>query len=136
VMLTVFFNHEGIIHHKHTPDGHTISKSTSLKFSAGCMMQCGASDLCRGKEVTGSCTMTMLLPACPTLFRTSWLNISSHKSCSPPFTYMALCDSFLFPKVKILLKENRFQDMEKIKQNTTTQLLAFPKSLFQKCFRQ
>ena len=99
----------------HTRWSHTISKSTSSKFSAGCMMQCGASDLFCGREVTGSCTMTMLLPAHPTLFRTSWLNVRSHKSCSPLFTDMVLCDSFLFPKMKILLK-NRFQDMEEIKQ--------------------
>jgi hypothetical protein len=49
---------------------------------------------------------------------------------------MALCDSFLFPKLKMLLKGNRFQDMEEIEHNTMMQLLAFPKSLFQKCFRK
>jgi hypothetical protein len=81
------------------------------------MMQCGASDLCRGREVTGSCTMTMLLPTCPALFRTSWLNIRSHKYCCPLFRDMALCDSFLFPQVKMLLKGNRFQDMEEIRHN-------------------
>jgi hypothetical protein len=135
-MLTVFFSHEGIIHHEYTPDGHNINNSTLSKFSAGRMMQCCASDLCRGREVTGSCTMQMLLPTHPTLFRTSWLNIRSHKCCCPLFTNMALCDSFLFPQMKMLLKGNRFQDMDEIKQNMMTQLLAFPKRLFQKCFRQ
>jgi hypothetical protein len=25
-MLTVFFNHEGIIHHEYAPDGQTVNK--------------------------------------------------------------------------------------------------------------
>jgi len=25
-MLTVFFDHEGIIHHEYTPDGQTVNK--------------------------------------------------------------------------------------------------------------
>jgi hypothetical protein len=37
--------------------------------------------------------------------------------------------------MKMLLKGNRFQDMEEIKPNTT-QLLAIPKSQFQTFFRQ
>jgi hypothetical protein len=44
--------------------------------------------------------------------------------------------TFLFQKVKMLLKGNRLQDMEEMKQNTMMQLLAFPKSQFQKRFRQ
>jgi len=36
----------------------------------------------------------------------------------------------------MLLKGNRLQDMKEIKCNTKTQLLAIPKSQFQKCCRQ
>ena len=36
----------------------------------------------------------------------------------------------------MLFKWNRFQGTEEIKQNTMTQLLAVPKSQFQKCFGQ
>jgi hypothetical protein len=36
----------------------------------------------------------------------------------------------------MLLKGNRFQDMDEIKRNTMTWVLAFPKSQFKKCFRQ
>jgi len=100
VTLKVFFSHEGVIHHEYTPDGHTISKSTTSKFSASHMMQCGASDLCHGREATGSCTMTMPLPSHPTLFRTSWLNIRSHKCCCPLFTDMALGWLFSIPKAE------------------------------------
>ncbi|GFW73327.1 uncharacterized protein TNCV_2799911 [Trichonephila clavipes] len=41
---------------------------------------------------------------------------------------------FLFPKIKFTLKGHRFQDIETIKQNSTQQLQAIPKSEFQKCF--
>jgi hypothetical protein len=58
---------------------------------------------------------------------TSWLNIRSHKSCSPQFTNMALCDSFPFPKVKIQLKGNRFQNMEKIKKKQDNTAVGFSK---------
>ncbi|GFU53591.1 putative DD34D transposase [Trichonephila clavipes] len=43
-------------------------------------------------------------------------------------------DFFLFPKIKNTLKGHRFQDIETIKQNSTQQLQAIPKSEFQKCF--
>jgi hypothetical protein len=39
---------------------------------------------------------------------------------------MALCDLFLFSKVKMLLMGKRFQDMEEIKWNVTVELLALP----------
>lgn len=45
VMLTVFFNHKGIVYHEYAPDGQTVNKSTTSKFSIGRMMQCGTSDL-------------------------------------------------------------------------------------------
>jgi hypothetical protein len=42
----------------------------------------------------------------------------------------------IFPYMKMLLKGNRFQDMEDIEQNTMMQLLVIPKTLSQKCFAQ
>ena len=75
------------------------TRSTVLKCSFGCMMQCGASDLHRESEVTGSCTVTTPLPTHPTLSRTSWLNIRNHKCCSPPYSPdMATCIFFSVPK--------------------------------------
>jgi hypothetical protein len=50
-----------------------LTRSTMLKFSVGCMMRCGASELRCESEMTGSSTTTH--PSnCPTLSRTSWLN--------------------------------------------------------------
>ncbi|GFU24523.1 transposable element Tcb2 transposase [Trichonephila clavipes] len=53
----------------------------------------------------------------------------------PPYSpYMSPPDIFLFPKIKNTLKGHRVQDIETIKQNSTQQLQAIPKSEFQKCF--
>ena len=128
VTLTIFFNHECVIHHEYTPDGHTINKSTMLKFFAGCVMQCSASELCCGSEVTGSCTTTMLLPTRPNLSRTSWLNIRSHKCFSPLFTRHGPMWLFFIPKGANAVEGEQVSRLEKKKQNTMTQLLAFPKS--------
>jgi hypothetical protein len=50
---------------------------------------------------------------------------------------MTLSEFFYIPKGEMLLKGNRLQDMKEIKCNTMTQqLLAIPKSQFQKCCRQ
>jgi hypothetical protein len=38
--------------------------------------------------------------------------------------------------MEMLLKRNKFQDMEEIKRNAMKQLLAVPKSQFQKCLGQ
>jgi hypothetical protein len=74
-MLTVFFHHEGIIHHEYAPDGQTLTRCTTSKLSIDCMVRCGVRDLHGGSEVTGSCTTTMPLHIRPTLSSTSWLNI-------------------------------------------------------------
>ena len=71
------------------------ARSTVLKFSFGCMMQCNTSDLHHRSEVTGSCTMTTPPPTHPTLFRTSWLNIRNHRCHSPPPIHQTwLCECF------------------------------------------
>ena len=45
----------------------------------------------------------------------------------PPYSpYLALCDFFLFPKVKEIIKGVRFLDMEAIKKAVTTELKCIP----------
>ena len=45
----------------------------------------------------------------------------------PPYSPdLAPCDFFLFPKVKDVIKETRFQDSEAIKTAVTRELLAIP----------
>ncbi|GFX02083.1 mariner Mos1 transposase [Trichonephila clavipes] len=57
------------------------------------------------------------------------------QAAHPPYSPdMSPPDFFLFPKIKNTLKGHRFQDIETIKQNSTQQLQAIPKSEFQKGF--
>ena len=45
-----------------------------------------------------------------------------------------LGDCLLFPKLKTPIKEKSFAAIEEIKEKSKQQLLAIPKSAFQKCF--
>jgi hypothetical protein len=50
--------------------------------------------------------------------------------------YMAAYDFWLFPKLKMALKGNRFDDSDTIKENTTNHLSSLPKDSFKKCFQR
>ena len=46
---------------------------------------------------------------------------------------LALCDSFLFPKLKGVIKGTRFEDVDDIKMAVTTDLRRIPEESFQEC---
>jgi len=55
----------------------------------------------------------------------------------PPYSPdLALCDFFLFPRLKKVLKGRQFEATEDIKRNSTKTLLDIPKEAFAKCFQQ
>lgn len=54
----------------------------------------------------------------------------------PFFPDLALCDSFLFPKLKSAVKEQRFQDLEEIKANKEAELKAITLEQFQRTFEK
>jgi len=55
----------------------------------------------------------------------------------PPYSpHLALCDFFLFPRLKKVLKGHQFEATEDIKRNSTKTLLDIPKEEFGKCFQQ
>jgi hypothetical protein len=45
-------------------------------------------------------------------------------------------DFFLFPTLKTSLKGHRFQDIEEVKENATTQLYAIKQNAFQEAFQK
>ena len=47
---------------------------------------------------------------------------------------LASNDFFLFPKLKEILKERHFDDIDDIKNTTTAALKAIPQNQFQNCF--
>jgi hypothetical protein len=55
----------------------------------------------------------------------------------PPYSpNLALCDFFLFPRLKSTLKGNRFQDVAEIQLNTTRQLQAILLKAYQTCIEK
>jgi hypothetical protein len=57
--------------------------------------------------------------------------------CQPPYSPdLALCDFWLFSKLKMPLNGRRFQTANEIKKNATRQLMAIPKKEFSDCFEK
>ena len=53
----------------------------------------------------------------------------------PPYSpVMAPADFFLFPKLKLPLRDTRFQSVENIKENSRRELKSIPENAFKKCF--
>jgi hypothetical protein len=65
-----------------------------------------------------------------------WQNITSPKSASPYSPDLAPCDFWLFSKLKMPLKERRFQTANAINENATRQLMAIPKKEFSDSFEK
>ena len=62
---------------------------------------------------------------------TKQITVLEHPAYSPD---LVPNDFFLFPKVKVILKERPFYDIDDIRSNTTAALKAIPKNQFQNCF--
>nr|APL98288.1 putative DD34D transposase [Bactrocera tryoni] len=135
VMLIVFFDIRGLVHHEFVPEGQTVNKEFYLAV------------LRRLRE--------NIRRKRPELWKNnSWIlhddNAPSHRATivtefkaknamntidQPPYSPdLAPCDFFLFPKLKLPLRGTRFQSIEEIKQNSLKELKAIPKSAYEKCF--
>ena len=135
VMLTVFFDFNGIVHHEFLPRGQTVNEESYLQ------VQRRLREAIRKKR--------------PDLWKNhSWLlhhdNAPAHTSLlvreflaqnntvmmpRPPYSPdMAPCGFFLFPKIKRTLKGRRFTAIDDIKSASLKELKAIPKIEFEKCF--
>ncbi|XP_043260660.1 uncharacterized protein LOC122402146 [Colletes gigas] len=134
-MPTVFFDYRGVVHSELLPDGQTVNKE--YYFSVMRRLR----ENIRRKR--------------PDVWKNNcWIlhhdNASSHTSIlvreflaknstnvieqAPYSSDMALCDFFLFPKLKLPLRGRRFESMEAIKENSQKELKALPSPAFKKCF--
>ena len=134
VMLTVFFDCQGVVHHEYLPSGQTVNKEYYLSVMKRLR------DAVRRKR--------------PEMWaNNSWIlhddNAPSHRARivldyltkhqvntivqAPYSPDMAPCDFFLFPKLKLPLRGRRFQSIEEIKENATKELKAIPSSAYQGC---
>jgi hypothetical protein len=84
--------------------------------------------------------MTVHLPIIHNSCRVFWAKLCiiqvRHPPPPPHSPDLAPCDFWLFPKLKLLLKERIFQTVDEIKENATWQLMAISKEDFADCFEK
>jgi len=124
-MLTVFFDHEGVVHHEYAPPGQTITKDYYIEVLRRLR------DAVRRKWQQLWASGDWLLyhdkvPAHSSALVQSFL--VKHRItqvCQPPYSPdLAPCDFWLFLKLKLPLKGRRFQTANEIKENATRQLMV------------
>ena len=137
VMLTVFFDWKGIVHHEFVPAGQMVNQHLYLK-----VLICLRDAVRRKRPVLWTNKIWMLhhdnAPAHSALLIRNYLakhltSIVPHPPYSPD---LAPADFFLFPKLKTLLKGRRFQTIETIQENATKGLHSITENAFQEAFQQ
>jgi hypothetical protein len=135
VMLTVFFDSEGVVHYEFLPQGRAANKEYYL-------------------EVMHHLCEVVKKKRPDAWWENRWVlqhdNVPSHSSflvrdflakhattVLPQPLYspdLAPADFFLFPKLISTLKGCRFESIEAIKTNSLAHLRIIPKTAFQECF--
>ena len=137
VLLTVFFDSSGVLHHEYAPQGQTVTK----EYYEGVL--CRLRNAVRRKRPDLWAAKSWQLhhdnaPAHSSHLIQRFLvkhNIPLVRQ-APYSPDMAPCDFWLFPKLKIPLKGKRFESREDIMRNATDLLNMVPQEAFQKCFQQ
>lgn len=135
VMLIVFFDFEGIVRSEFVPKGTTVNSD----YYKG-LLQRLRNDVRRKrpeKWANGFLLHHDNAPCHTSLLIREFLAAKNVPVCPhPPYSPdLAPCDFWLFPKIKTVLKGNRFDTIPEIERATTEQLKAIPKQAFQNCFR-
>jgi histone-lysine N-methyltransferase SETMAR len=137
VLLTVFFDYRGNVHHSYAPGGQTINKVHYLEVIRHLR------DAVRRKRLDLWVSRNWQLhhdnaPAYSSQLIQSFL--AKHGIpvvCQAPYSPdMAPCDFWLFPKLKRPLKGSRFDSRKDIMRNALKELRSLPEEAFQKCFQQ
>ena len=137
VMLTVFFDYQGVVHHEYAPKGQTITKEyyidvlrrlrDAVRRKRPEFKESGSWKLHHDNAPAHSAHVVQQFLA------KHGIPVVSQPPYSPD---LAPCDFFLFPKIKMALKGKRFQDVDEIKQNATEQLREVSKNDFHRCFQK
>jgi len=137
VLLVVFFDWKGIVHHEFVPRGQMVNKQLYQEVLARLR------DAVRRKRPELWENQAWMLhydnvPAHALLLIRSYLakhqtSIVPHPPYSPD---LAAANIFLFPKLKTTLKGCHFQTTEEIRENAIRELHAITESAFQEAFQQ
>ena len=137
MLLVVFFDWKGIVHHEFVPRGQMVNKQLYQEALAPLR------DAVSRKRPELWENQTWMLhhhnaPAQASILILSYLakhqtSVVPHLPSSPD---LAPADFFLFPKLKTTLKGHRFQTIEEIQDNAIRELRAITESAFQEAFQQ
>jgi hypothetical protein len=130
VLLTVFFDYCGIVHHSYAPEGQIINNEYYLEVI------CHLRDAVRCKRLDLRASRNWQLhhdsaPAHSSHLVQSFLAKHSIPVVrqAPYFLDMVPCDLWLFPKLKRPLKGSRFDSHEEIMWNAIKKLRSLPEML-------
>jgi len=136
VMLTVFFDSRGVVHHEYAPQGQNINKEYYLEVVRRLrdavrrkrpdLWAMGTWQLHHDNAPANSSQLIQ------TFLAKHNIPVVRHAPYSPD---MAPCNFWLFPHLKTQLKGTQFQSRNIIR-NTTVKLHSIRKEAFQKCFEQ
>jgi len=137
VLLVVFFDWKGIVHHEFVPRGQMVNRQLYQEVLA----HLGGAVRRKMPELWENQTWMLHhdnAPAHASLLICSYLakhqtSVVPHPPYSPD---LAPADFFLFPKLKTTLKGRSFQTIEEIQENALRELRAIIESAFQKAFQQ
>lgn len=137
VMLTVFFDSQGVVHHEYAPPNQTITKEYYLEVLRHLrdavrrkrpnLWKSGMWKLHQDNAPAHSSQLVQ------TFLAKHSIPVVRQAPYSPD---MAPCDFWLFPKLKMPLKGTRFESRDDIMRNTTMELNSIPKEAFKRCFQQ
>ena len=130
VMLIVFFDIQGIVHFEFLPQGQTVNQ-TVYKEILWCLVR----SMCDKSRAFAWALHHDNAPAHTALSIHQFLR-KKHCNFEHPsyFPDPASCDFFLFPKIKSVLKEIHFSDINSIKMAAMMELKKIPENAFQECF--
>ncbi|UYV75291.1 hypothetical protein LAZ67_12003345 [Cordylochernes scorpioides] len=135
VMLTVFFDYQGIVHHEFQQQGSTLTADSYL----GVLRRLREAIRQKWPELWRSKSWILHhdnAPAHTALKISKFLqDHSTSVFPQPPYSPdLAPCDFFLFGKLKKKLKGRKFQSIEEIKVESKKAMKAIPKTDYQRCF--
>jgi hypothetical protein len=137
VMLTVFFDSLGAVHHECAPQGQNIKKEYYVEV----LRRLRDAVRCKRPDLWTTGTWQLHHDNAPAhssqLIQTCLAKHDIPVVRQAPYSPdMASCDFWLFTHLKTQLKSARFESRNDITRNTTAKLYSFRKEAFQKCFEQ
>ncbi|KAJ4445099.1 hypothetical protein ANN_06898 [Periplaneta americana] len=137
VMLTVFFDVRGIVHHEYAPEGQTVTK----EYYHDVLQRLRDAVQRKRPDMWTANNWHLHHDNAPAhssqLIHTFLAKHGITTVRQPPYSPdLAPCDFWLFPKLKTPLKGSRFGSREEIMRNAMMELNTIPKEDFQRCFRQ